>query len=358
MKKKKILVVDFNGTSSIYTHYLSNGLKDVDIDVYILGKIKHEFLDVFKELNRYIGFKTGIKLLDYILNWFWLLLNYKKFDGIIIQWLQLLRYCSFEIDLVTFLQNRIPIVYIVHNVYPHNTKNHHIKKRYDLLYTKVKNIAVQTTEVFEIIRKINFKSNLINIQHGLFFKEFRINTNKLNTGKCLLVGYISKYKGVEDAIEIAKILKEKQIDFSLEVIGHGDSDYIKILNDRILSYNLLDRVKIHPKEVSTKYLIDKINDASMLWLPYKEISQSGVAYTSIGLGVPMVAYDVGNFREAFGNGLVSELAKKNDWIKFSESVEKVLIENNFYKKNIEEMFYSDLWETNKILTKELFKNDK
>ena len=35
---KKILVVDFNGTSSVYTHYLSKGLKDKEDELKILGK--------------------------------------------------------------------------------------------------------------------------------------------------------------------------------------------------------------------------------------------------------------------------------------------------------------------------------
>lgn len=40
---KKILVVDFNGTSSVYTHYLANGLRDVNNEVEILGKKKFFF---------------------------------------------------------------------------------------------------------------------------------------------------------------------------------------------------------------------------------------------------------------------------------------------------------------------------
>ncbi|CAH8282817.1 glycosyltransferase involved in cell wall biosynthesis [Mariniflexile fucanivorans] len=358
MKEKKILIVDFNGTSAIYTHYLSNGLKCSNVEVFILGKKKPPFLDVFKETNTYLGVNTGLKLIDYLLNWIWLLLNFKKFDGIVIQWLQLLRYFSFEVYLVSFLQKKIPVIYIVHNLYPHNNENFKIKKRYNLLYNKVKNIAVQTKNIKTIIHKINGKSNIIKIQHGLFFKEFRKPIFNSNSNNCLIIGYISKYKGIEDAIEVAKMLKESQESFFLEIIGYGEPNYIEALNKRVLDYNLSDRIKIYPNEVSTNFLIKKIVEASMLWLPYKEISQSGVAYTSIGLGVPFVAYNVGNFKEAFGTGKVVEIVEKDNVIDFCKSVQKVLRNNGSYRNNINKFFPDDLWSTNSILIKEMFRNVK
>jgi hypothetical protein len=128
---KKILVVDFNGTSALYTHYFSKGLVKGNDEVKILGKKKSSFLDVFEDLNEYLGFNLGFKLLDYVLNWFWLLFNYQKFDTIVIQWLQLLKYTGVEIKLLNYLQSRVKLIYIVHNLYPHNTKNNKLVKRYN-----------------------------------------------------------------------------------------------------------------------------------------------------------------------------------------------------------------------------------
>ena len=44
---KKILVIDFNGTSALYTHYFSKGLVDGNNEVKILGKKTPSFLAVF-----------------------------------------------------------------------------------------------------------------------------------------------------------------------------------------------------------------------------------------------------------------------------------------------------------------------
>lgn len=350
---KKILIVDFNGTSSIYTHYLANGLKNSEIDVDILGKKRLDFLDVFSKTNNYLGLKTGFKIIDYFINWLWLLINYRKYDAIIIQWLQLLKYFNLENILISYLQSKTTLVYIVHNLYPHNCKSVKVKNRYNKLYSNLNNIAVQTKGIEKEIRRINSRLKIIKFEHGLFFKDFRPNQPDRNLKSCLLIGYISKYKGVEDAIQTVKKLKDNDVYVSLEIIGSGNHDYVKILNKLISSYEIEDRVSILSKEVSTKFLIEKVKSANMLWLPYKNISQSGVAYTAMGLGVPIVVYDVGNFKECFVENGFGELAKRGSIVEFSEGVKKVKINNIWYRKNIYEKLTEDAWAKNRLILWEL-----
>lgn len=351
---KKILILDLNGTSSVYTHYLSNGLKSKEIKVEILGQKKNEFLDVFIKHNEYLGFKFGVKLLDYLLNWLWLLANYNRYDLVIVQWLQLLKYSSLEINLISYLQRRINLIYIVHNIYPHNSENLKVNKRYNLLYKKLKNIVVHTNRVEKSIKEITHKANIIKFEHGLFFKDFRIENRIENNCRCLLVGYISKYKGVEDALKVVKILKNKEIYVSLEIIGYGEKEYIKMLCNLIEEYGISDNVKILSKEVSTRFLIEKITKASMLWLPYNSISQSGVAYTSMGLGVPFVGYDVGNFKESFGVKGFAEVVEKGNLEDFCLMVEKILDNNVIYREKISNELKDDGWVNNRTIVKKIF----
>lgn len=346
----KILVVDFNGTSSIYTHYLANGLKNEANNVTILGKFKPKFLDVFINTNKYISINTGVKLIDYLFNWFWLIRNYKKFDVIIIQWLQLLKYTGFEISLINYLQKRIKLIYIVHNIYPHNNKKNAIKKRYDRLYTKCNNIAVQTKKVGKLINTIS-PSKIYNINHGLFFNEFRHNKVETFNKKCLMIGYISKYKGIEDAIKVVSFLKQDGFELSLEIIGFGPTSYIESLTSLIKEHGLEKQISILSEEVPTKFIINKVKTSDALLLPYNNISQSGVAYTAVGLGTPIVTYDVGNFKEVFGSKNIAEIVPKGDIEKFALALKKVLNQNIEYKENIRKLFIEDLWMNNQ---KQLF----
>lgn len=344
---QKVLVVDFNGTSSVYTHYFSKGLESEKVEVKILGKKKYNFLNVFDNLSEYLGFNSGFKLLDYVLNWCWLLFNYKKFDIIIIQWLQLLHYTSLEIRLLDYLQNKIRIIYILHNLYPHNNNDQRKKNRYDRLYKTLKNIAVHTNIMKQKILEINPNIQVYKINHGLFFEEFKVKNISTIENKCIIIGYLTKYKGIEDALEVVKRLKEKNTIINLEIVGLAKPEYLKKLLKIIEDNNIKNQVAILSKEVSTKYLINKINSAKMLWLPYKNISQSGVTYTSIGLGKVFVGYDVGNFKSDFGDIGVAKIVEKGNINQFCDSVCSLLQNIEEYEENIKHFSSQNLWNENK-----------
>lgn len=348
---QKVLVVDFNGTSSVYTHYFSKGLESETVQVKILGKKKDDFLDVFNNLQPYIGFNSGVKLLDYLLNWIWLLFNYKKFDLIVIQWLQLLYYTSLEITLINYLQNKIRLIYVLHNLYPHNNQNERKKVRYNHLYKTLKNIAVHTNGTKKQILKINPNIHVYKINHGLFFEEFKSKNTRIIKNKCLIIGYLTKYKGVEDALEVVKRLKEQNTIINLEIVGLANPEYLKKLTRIIEDNHIENQVVILSKEVSTKYLINKINTAKMLWLPYKNISQSGVTYTSIGLGKVFVGYDVGNFKSDFGDTGVAKIVEKGNIDQFCDAVCNLLENIDDYEKNIKNFSSQNLWDKNKKVLK-------
>lgn len=346
---KKILVVDFNGTSSVYSHYLAKGLINKADNVKILGKKKPEFLDVFDDLNEYIGYKSGFKFLDYVLNWSWLLVSYKKYDVIIIQWLQLLKYTNLEVKLLNYLQNKTKLIYILHNLYPHNSKDKRVINRYNELYSICNNIAIHTQTLKKTILDLNPRANVLDIHHGFFFKEFRKELLIEDNRKCLMIGYISKYKGVEDALRVVKNLNNKGVHISLEIIGLATQSYLSVLTNLISKLKIKDQVTILSQEVSTQFLINKINKASMLWLPYKNISQSGVTYTSIGLGKPFVGYDVGNFKCFFGDKGVARIVEKDNIEDFSKGVLNVLQNKCLYKENIHKLSSESLWDLNKSI---------
>lgn len=344
---KKILVVDFNGTSSVYTHYFSKGIIRKKDNLKILGKKKPDFLDVFSDLNTYVGVNTKFKFLNYCLNWFWLLFNCKKFDLVIVQWLQLLKFSPIEVKLISYLQSKTKLIYILHNLYPHNTNKDKILKNYNSLYKILNKIAVHTLELKEAVLKINPDANVLKIEHGFFFKEFRNKNIVINEKKCLMIGYISKYKGIEDALKVVKNLKDRNVFIKLEIIGLASQKYLDHLFSIINNFKIEGQVTIISKEVSTGFLINKINESIMLWLPYEKISQSGVSYTSIGLSKPFVGYNVGNFKESFGNYGVAEIVEQKNINEFSNAVVKILNNESYYRKNIESFGKRNIWESNK-----------
>ncbi len=346
---EKILVVDFNGTSPVYTHYFSEGLITPDRKVEVLGVKKSKFLDVFSDHMVYRGIKCKFKSLGYIVNWLWLLMNSNKYDVIIIQWLQLIRYSRFEVYLIQFLQSRNNLFYVAHNLYPHRHSSEKVRRNFDHLYRVTNKIAVHTTQLQNKILDITGPRKIYRAYHGLFFHDSKLDSNLFKKNSCIMIGYIAKYKGIEDAIEVVKLLREQGYIIDLQIIGAGPKSYINDLKKKITSYNLDHQIKIIGAEISSTKLVSIIQKVSMVWLPYKKISQSGVSYSSIGLKKPFVAYDVGNFKSEFGVLGVAEIAEPGDISDFSDRVKKVMNNSSFYKENIVKAYENFSWKRNESL---------
>src|SRR5262249_36838606 len=61
-------------------------------------------------------------------------------------------------------------------------------------------------------------------------------------------------------------------------------------------------VRIVPRFISDAEVLALMRRASLVVLPYREISQSGVAFTALGAGAPLLLSDVGGFPEIAASG--------------------------------------------------------
>ena len=284
---KKILIVDFNGTAPLYSHYFNNGFIESGCQSKIMGKRRVEyFLSPPKE-DLYIGFNTGVKFLDYIINWVVLLKNANKYDVIVVQWLQSLKISIAEVHLYNILQKlNKKTYYLVHNVYPHNSINSKVRERYDKLYFYAKNLLVHSSDVKKMLHaRHGVNKNIVMIEHGYFYHDIKKVEGKNGgfSSKVLITGHISPYKGIEDAVKAISILKKRGRYFELIVRGKGNLDYVAELKEKIKNYGVSDRVQLECSFIQTKDLIELYQNACCSVLPYKKIQQSGVVFSSLGL---------------------------------------------------------------------------
>ena len=82
-----------------------------------------------------------------------------------------------------------------------------------------------------------------------------------------------------------------------------------------------------------------LKGADVLVLPYKEIFQSGVLFLAYTFGLPVVATDVGSFREEIVEGSTGFLCKPGDPAELAKAVETY--------------FRSDLFKNLKVRRREL-----
>ncbi|WP_420320949.1 glycosyltransferase [Flagellimonas sp.] len=354
-----VLIVDFNSTAPLYSYYLAKGFKDLGWKAEILGQYRPNYFLTKQERMTHVGFSIGSKLISYVLNWVYLIAQAKKHDIIIVQWLQLLKFTNIEIELVRILKKRnSSTYYIVHNLLPHNNKSAKIRHRYNKLYSVCDNLLVHTKDAKKIFEKLfDRQKNVLQIQHGYFYEEFneRPTTHKKKT--FLIVGHISRYKGIEDAIKANAIVKSKGLDLELVIKGKGDSEYVDELLELSDNLGVNNNTHIEMKFVGTKQLLGLYATSFCSVLPYRKIEQSGVVFTSLGLAVPVVCYDVGGFSEIIRDKVNGRLVEPNNIEALAEAITWVYNHQNSKIDQINNEYRGGRWKnTSSIVIKDWRKN--
>jgi D-inositol-3-phosphate glycosyltransferase len=159
----------------------------------------------------------------------------------------------------------------------------------------------------------------------------------------LFFGRIRPYKGIEYLLDAFRLLlADEQANYRLIVAGEpkkGSEDYlheIKQTVDRDFEPGqVILKIQFIPDEEMEMYL----KGGDVLVLPYKEIFQSGVLFLAYSFGLPVVATDVGSFREEIVEGRTGFLCQPGDPAELA--------------KALETYFTSDLYQNLKVHRQEI-----
>jgi glycosyltransferase involved in cell wall biosynthesis len=141
----------------------------------------------------------------------------------------------------------------------------------------------------------------------------------------LFFGRIRAYKGIEYLLDAFRLLLAKRPDCRLILAGEpkkGSEEYLDEIQQRIENDfkpgEIIPRIQFIPDNEMEVYL----KAADVLVLPYKEIFQSGVLFLAYSYGLPVVATDVGSFREEIVEGDTGFLCKPGDVADLAGTLEK------------------------------------
>jgi glycosyltransferase involved in cell wall biosynthesis len=143
--------------------------------------------------------------------------------------------------------------------------------------------------------------------------------------RLLFLGRLMKYKGLSMFLDAVELLLKENIAVSVGVFGEGNID------------DSLPRLRKLGAEVVNRWLssdeiADTLNRFDVMVLPYLEASQSGVAATAFGAGLPVVATPVGGLVEQVIDGHTGVLAKSCSAMDFALAVRRVVLDATFYEK--------------------------
>jgi D-inositol-3-phosphate glycosyltransferase len=131
----------------------------------------------------------------------------------------------------------------------------------------------------------------------------------------LFFGRIGPYKGLEYLVDAFQRLAAASPAYRLVIAGElkdGSDKYFADIRQRIdgdpSRARIVEQIGFVPDADTELYF----KAADVLVLPYTEIFQSGVLFLAYGFGLPVVASDVGAFREDIVEGRTGFLCKPRD----------------------------------------------
>jgi glycosyltransferase involved in cell wall biosynthesis len=131
----------------------------------------------------------------------------------------------------------------------------------------------------------------------------------------LFFGAIRPYKGLEYLVTAFGELASRHTDYRLIIAGErkkGSEKYLDNILDRIgrqpWQDQVIQRIEFVPDEETELYF----KAADILVLPYAEVFQSGVLFLSYSFGLPVIATDVGSFRDEIIDGKTGFVCRARD----------------------------------------------
>ena len=195
------------------------------------------------------------------------------------------------------------------------------------MYRIVDHIVVHTEKMkAELVENYNAREDKISVipfginevmpKTDLTRDQARKRLNLKSDEKVLLFfGNIAPYKGLEYLVRALVHLRETHPDFRLIIAGRIKVEcqeywtgIQEIIDEHNLQGSIVKRIEYIPEEEAEFYF----KAADVLILPYKNIFQSGLIYTSYHFGLPVVAADVGSLREDVVEGRTGFIFRPED----------------------------------------------
>ena len=149
----------------------------------------------------------------------------------------------------------------------------------------------------------------------------------------LFFGRIRPYKGLEHLLAAFRLLAAGPGNYRLIIAGEpkkGSEDYLEQIRQTIDREFDPGKIILKVQFIPDKEMELYLKAADVLVLPYKEIFQSGVLFLGYSFGLPVVATDVGSFREEIIEGKTGFLCKRADPADLAKTLE-IYFESDLYK---------------------------
>jgi glycosyltransferase involved in cell wall biosynthesis len=314
-KKINIACLPVAGIENPYQYLMINGLKK-NSNISAFNGVNNKFLGIIKT---WLNFKPDFIHFDWIHSYY---IRRNKF----------MTYCllpSFIIQiLIIYYFTETKIVWTMHNVLPHNTKNIQLNKfvrkffanKCNWIRVFSENTVVKSSRYFGIKKEkfkvlpegdyVDYYPNKISRKKSREFFNFKKNEIIL-----LYLGFIRPYKGIENLISCFDKIENNN--YRLMIIGVArDQSYLSKLNKQINSSVKRKKIVLKNCFVKNSDLQKYYNASDLVVLPFNKIENSGSVIMAMGFSKPIIAPNMGALKQRLSNQ--KELLYDNLLLKLEE----------------------------------------
>jgi glycosyltransferase involved in cell wall biosynthesis len=140
----------------------------------------------------------------------------------------------------------------------------------------------------------------------------------------LFFGLITPYKGIETLVEAVGRLNRAGNNYRLMIAGRIKEcqGYWFKIEELIRNQGLQNQVRTDLRHVPDEEIEAYFQAADLLVLPYRDIFQSGALFLTYRFGLPVVATDVGSFREDIAAAQAGFVCQPSDPASMAQTIDR------------------------------------
>jgi glycosyltransferase involved in cell wall biosynthesis len=261
----------------------------------------------------------------------WIVLFLKKPDLIHFQWVPLPVVDRFFIPL---FQKIAPVVLTVHDSSPFNNNPRaklqavgatDIMRQFD-------HLIVHTEKAQSVVHTYGIGLDKISrIAHGVLGVDkiaTPVSTDRTKSGDkvvALLFGHLKPYKGADLLVEsLAKMSPESRTKICLRIVGKPQMD-VAPLKERAVALGVQANIEWDLRFIGDDEIEQVFASSDITVMPYREIDASGVLMVALSIGKPIVATNIGLFKELLTDGVHGFLIAQESTDELALALEKLVL---------------------------------
>ncbi|MEX2007744.1 MAG: glycosyltransferase family 4 protein [Candidatus Levyibacteriota bacterium] len=343
-RKPRILILNWrdiknpsSGGAEVLTHEIAKrwstwGYEVSHFSSYFKGAKKEEIIDGVKIIRRGNPDARHFHRSVHFMAFLYYKKNKNKFDVVIdeihgLPFFTPLYVKKKKVALICEVANEI---WDVNFPFPFNKIGKLIEKNYFRFYKKEPFLTISNSTKNDLIKFGVSKKNITVLPMGITLPKKLPNFKKEKKPTMVFVGRLLKAKGIEDAIEVGKILKQDLPDIRLWVIGRGEEEYEKKLKSKAKESGLQKSV-LFQGFVKQDKKFELISRSHVLVVPSTK-EGFGLTVPEAGIvGTPAVAYNVGGLRDIIQNGRNGFVVDINP-SSMALGIKRILANDSLYKR--------------------------